>query len=140
MDSPIATQLFRQLFRHHPTCQSRRNLVTLATALRDVRRQRSFEQELQQQRQQRQQHQQRQRHQQRRSFVSRGGSGSGTGAPEVESNWQQRSDVFQQDMSEEFQRYPMVTAMDLRGRKERPRRVKMFMRDFIEGWRPLTRA
>jgi hypothetical protein len=37
-------------------------------------------------------------------------------------------------MSEEFQRYPMVTAMDLRGRKERPRRVKMFMRDFIEGW------
>jgi hypothetical protein len=27
----------------------------------------------------------------------------------------------------------MLTAMDLRGRKERPRRVKMLMRDFIEG-------
>ncbi|KAJ5037565.1 uncharacterized protein L3040_007737 [Drepanopeziza brunnea f. sp. 'multigermtubi'] len=44
----------------------------------------------------------------------------------------QRTDLFPLDMSGEYQKYPMVTADQLRGRKERPRRVKMLMRDFIE--------
>ena len=46
-----------------------------------------------------------------------------------------RTDVLPQDKSGEFAKYPMVTADQLRGRKERPRRVKMLMRDFIEGIR-----
>jgi hypothetical protein len=50
----------------------------------------------------------------------------------VESNWQQRTESFPQDKAEDFKRYPMVTADDLRARKERPKRVKMLMRDFIE--------
>jgi hypothetical protein len=50
-----------------------------------------------------------------------------------ESHWQQRTDLFPQDMSEEYNKYPMVTADQLRGRRERPRRVKMLTRDFIEG-------
>ena len=50
----------------------------------------------------------------------------------VESSWQQRTDSFPQDKAEEFKRYPSVTANTLRGRRERPRRVKMLMRDFIE--------
>ncbi|GAB1310996.1 Protein arginine methyltransferase NDUFAF7 [Madurella fahalii] len=119
MDSPIVTQFFRQLFRHHPTCQSRRNLATLATAIRDVRRQRLRQQQLR-------------LLPHPRSYVSRGRGGSGASIADNESNWQQRTDVFQQDMSEEFKKYPTVTAMDLRGRRERPRRVKMLMRDFIE--------
>jgi hypothetical protein len=53
--------------------------------------------------------------------------------PSNESNWQQRTDGFPPNMSEEYGKYPMVTAKDLRGRKERPRRVKMLTRDFIEG-------
>ncbi len=122
MDSPIVTQLFRQLFRRHPACQSRRNLATLATALRDVRQQHHHEQQLRFL----QQH-----HTQRRSYATRG-RGSARDA-QSESNWQQRTDVFQQDMSEEFKAYPLVNAMDLRMRKTRPRRVKMLMRDFIEG-------
>lgn len=51
--------------------------------------------------------------------------------PDVE--WQQRTDIWPADKSEEFQRYPIVTAQQLRGRRDRPRRVKMLMRDFIEG-------
>ncbi len=42
--------------------------------------------------------------------------------------------MFPEDMSEEYKKYPMVNCQDLRGRTERPRRVKMLMRDFIEGW------
>jgi hypothetical protein len=55
-----------------------------------------------------------------------------------ESNWQQRTDVFPLDKSEEFNKYPMVTADQLRSRRERPRRVKMLTRDFIEGLVPET--
>ncbi|CAK4031365.1 Hypothetical predicted protein [Lecanosticta acicola] len=48
------------------------------------------------------------------------------------SSWQQRTDHFPIDKAEEYKRYPNVTADQLRGRRERPRRVKMLMRDFIE--------
>nr|POF16785.1 protein arginine methyltransferase ndufaf7 like, mitochondrial [Quercus suber] len=50
----------------------------------------------------------------------------------AESNWQQRTDHFPLDKAEDFKKYPTVTADGLRGRRERPRRVKMLMRDFIE--------
>jgi hypothetical protein len=42
-------------------------------------------------------------------------------------------DLFPQDMAEEYSKFPMVTADQLRERRERPRRVKMLTRDFIEG-------
>ena len=51
----------------------------------------------------------------------------------LESRWQQRTSSFPQDRSEEFARYPMVDADMLRSRINRPKRVKMLMRDFIEG-------
>ncbi|MCJ1270717.1 hypothetical protein MMC22_010614 [Lobaria immixta] len=49
-----------------------------------------------------------------------------------QSHWQQRTDLFLEDKSRDFKRYPMVTADALRGRRERPKRVKMLIRDFIE--------
>ncbi|KAH8899232.1 DUF185-domain-containing protein [Thozetella sp. PMI_491] len=104
MDSPAVTQLFRQLFRH-PACPSRRNFVQLATTIRHVR-------QLQQ-----------------RSFATQRG---GKSQEKNESDWQQRTNVFPADKSEEYMKYPMVTAAELRGRRDRPRRVRMLMRDFVE--------
>ena len=68
------------------------------------------------------------------SRVQAGGERELGDASRNESHWQQRSDLFPLDMSEEYQKYPMVTADQLRGRRERPRRVKMLTRDFIEGF------
>ncbi|MCJ1451912.1 hypothetical protein MMC28_002252 [Mycoblastus sanguinarius] len=48
------------------------------------------------------------------------------------SDWQQRTDIFPPDKLKDYERYPMVTADMLRSRRERPRRVKMLARDFIE--------
>lgn len=52
---------------------------------------------------------------------------------EKESRWVQRSDLSPNDMMKEYKTYPTVTADHLRSRKERPRRVKMLTRDFIDG-------
>ncbi|KAI1638772.1 S-adenosyl-L-methionine-dependent methyltransferase [Biscogniauxia mediterranea] len=114
MDSPIVTQLFRQLFRH-PKCPSRRNLVALTTCLQHGRRMQLYH------------------HQQRRGMASRDVTrGAKSNSSVKGSEWQQRTELFSLDMTEEYKQYPMVTANDLRGRRERPRRVKMLMRDFIE--------
>ncbi|KAL9103217.1 MAG: hypothetical protein Q9163_001704, partial [Psora crenata] len=48
------------------------------------------------------------------------------------SNWQQRTEIFPPNKMEEYQKAPVVTADTLRSRRERPRRVKMLARDFIE--------
>ncbi|KAI1464269.1 DUF185-domain-containing protein [Daldinia caldariorum] len=114
MDSPIVAQLFRQLFRH-PACPSRRNLAALSSCLHHGRRIKRCE------------------HQQRRHMATRNITrGAKQGLPEKESHWQQRTELFPEDMSEEYKTYPTVTANDLRSRRERPQKVKMLMRDFIE--------
>ncbi|KAF2270630.1 DUF185-domain-containing protein [Lojkania enalia] len=103
MDSPLITQLFRQLFSHRaPQCLSRRAQPTFTTA----------------------------RHARihRRGMASRFGDGETT----RESSWTPRSMTFPHERVEEFDRYPMVTSDMLRNRRERPRRVKMLLRDFIE--------
>lgn len=125
MDSPIVTRLFRQLFRHgHPACNARRNLTNLATALHRGR------------------HQHQLRQVRALSFGNWGkgdgenGRGRRRGAltqSEKERAWQQRKNVPSKEKYEAALRYPTVTAMDLRSYKERPRRVRMLMRDFIEG-------
>ncbi|KAI1262833.1 S-adenosyl-L-methionine-dependent methyltransferase [Xylariaceae sp. FL1019] len=114
MDSPIVTQVFRQLFRH-PACQSRRNSTALTACLHHRRRP--------------QQH-----HQQRRGFATRRDATRGEKPIEKnnEANWQQRTELFSVDKTDEYKKYPTVSANDLRSRRDRPRRVKMLMRDFIE--------
>ncbi|KAI0473614.1 S-adenosyl-L-methionine-dependent methyltransferase [Xylariaceae sp. FL0804] len=117
MDSPVVAQLFRRLFRH-PACQSRRNLAVLAASLHSGRR-----------------HAHPHEQQQRRTMATRSTVVRGSKQSSVkkgESNWQQRTQLVQADMSAEYKKYPMVTAKELRSRRERPRQVKMLMRDFVE--------
>ncbi len=49
------------------------------------------------------------------------------------SDWQMRTEIFPPDKLRDYERYPMVTSDMLRSRRERPKRVKMLARDFIEG-------
>ncbi|KAI1358978.1 S-adenosyl-L-methionine-dependent methyltransferase [Xylaria arbuscula] len=131
MDSPIVTQLFRKLFRH-PACQSKRYLstatttstVTIGASLYHGRRAHHHRPQSQQDRHK----------QQRRTMASRDTVRGVKPPPSKnnESNWQQRTEMFSLDMSDEYRKYPTVTADDLRSRRERPRKVKMLMRDFIE--------
>lgn len=66
-----------------------------------------------------------------RRDVVRGAKGKNTATEDA--HWQQRTSLITPDMAKEYKSYPMVTAKELRDRRERPRQVKMFMRDFIEG-------
>lgn len=104
MDSPLVTQLFRQLFTHRaPQCLARGARPAVSTA----------------------------RHARihRRGMASRRDAGETT----RESRWTPRRNAFPHERTEEFDRYPMVTADMLKNRRERPKRVKMLLREFIEG-------
>ncbi|KAI1322399.1 S-adenosyl-L-methionine-dependent methyltransferase [Xylariaceae sp. FL0255] len=131
MDSPIVTQLFRQLFRH-PTCQSRRKIATASASLTasplpnhgrhtPTTTHRHLD---------RRQQQKRSMASNRGSFIR--GATKAANTKDNETNWQQRTELYSLDMSEEYKQYKTVTATDLRSYKERPRKVKMLMRDFIE--------
>jgi hypothetical protein len=50
-----------------------------------------------------------------------------------DARWEPRNDLSPVNRMEEYREYPMVTAYDLRSSTQRPKRVKMLMRDFIEG-------
>lgn len=50
-----------------------------------------------------------------------------------ESRWQQRTSILPQDRSAEFAEYPYISIDKLKQRTERPRKVKMLLRDFIDG-------
>jgi len=104
MDSPILTQLFRQLFSHRSSrCLARRPYGSLWTPDQISNS--------------------------RRHMATRRTEGE----TRNESKWVPRQHVYPSDRTEEFSRYPMVTANMLRSRRERPKRVKMLLRDFIEG-------
>lgn len=113
MDSPIVAQLFRQLFHHRPHgCQGR--LLRHGLSVHHER------------------HQDRRHHgRHQRAYATR--ASRDRGMQTNESRWQQRTHILPEDRRDEFAQYPYVSARDLKGRTERPRRVKMLLRDFIDG-------
>lgn len=115
MDSPIVAQLFRQLFRHRPRgCKG--NLPNLRNGLREplVSAPVSYSGT-----------------HQARAYVAR--PSRDRGMKKNESRWQQRTNILPQDRSSEFEEYPYISLDELKNRTERPRKVKMSMRDFIDG-------
>lgn len=114
MDSPVVSHLFRQLFRHQAT----RSL----SYSQPLRAQRSLQPCSC-------------GHQQSR-YASRKLGSRRKKEDEDDTIWRHRIDHFPKDMSQELRDYPLVTAVELRNRRERPRRVKMLTRDFIEGMDP----
>lgn len=44
-----------------------------------------------------------------------------------------RTNILPEDRSAEFEEYPYITLPELKQRAERPRKVKMLLRDFIDG-------
>ncbi|KAG6199078.1 hypothetical protein E4U10_005493 [Claviceps purpurea] len=114
MDSPIVAHLFRQLFRTRPAgCRSRlHEWRPASTASR---------------------HFQRQRPQQACSYATRAPRPSlDRGMKSNESRWQQRTNLMPEDRMDEFAQYPNISMAELQMRKERPRKVKMLLRDFID--------
>lgn len=105
MDSPIVAQLFRQLFRHRPRgCKG--NLPRLPNGISPGPGRRMY---------------------------AAGRPSSDRGMKKNESRWQQRTNILPQDRSAEFAEYPYISLAELKQRKERPRKVKMLLRDFIDG-------
>ncbi|KAL6793847.1 DUF185 domain-containing protein [Trichoderma camerunense] len=105
MDSPIVAHLFRQLFRHRPRgCQGLRNGLRSGLASRQRQPSRSIG---------------------TRPSIDRGMKTN-------ESRWQQRTHILPEDRREEFAQYPYISLQELKKRTERPRKVKMLLRDFID--------
>ncbi|EXJ66911.1 uncharacterized protein A1O5_10106 [Cladophialophora psammophila CBS 110553] len=106
MDSPAIARIFQQLFtRPSRNClrqQCARRQPSLQSSIGPV--------------------------QQRRTYALRRKRDDAGGG----STWQQRIDAFPKDMSRQLKEYPMVSAHDLRHRTQRPRRVKMLTREFID--------
>ncbi|OJJ46098.1 hypothetical protein ASPZODRAFT_67697 [Penicilliopsis zonata CBS 506.65] len=110
MDSPVVTQLFRQLFRH-PACQSLRQSSPALTRRADsVRVPGACRQQT--------------RPFFTRQLFRRKNAGNGM-------IWLNRWDL-EKNIEEEYRSYPLVTAKELRSRGERPRQVKMLTREFID--------
>jgi len=106
MDSPLATLFFRRLLAHAPSKAAGkipRSLRSLAPTSTSLRCAGSY------------------------SKQKKGAS------KEDELAWRPKTDILPEDKKEEYLRYPMVTADELRGKTRRPKRQKMLMRDFIEG-------
>lgn len=108
MDSPLASRIFRQLLSHD-TCSRLRT----RPPIRACQQQRALNNTARREERQRD----------KKYGVK----------PTDQNEWQQRRDIVFNDKLADYKRYPMVTADELRDRKERPKRVKMLMRDFIEG-------
>lgn len=113
MDSPQVTRLFRQLFSHRASqCLVRGARTALAPAARTLQAQHRGK---------------------ATKAAPRTTPRLGEGETKRESRWHPRRNAFPHERTEEFERYPLVTSDMLRSRRERPRRVKMLLRDFIEG-------
>ena len=105
MDSPLASKIFQRLLSHQ-TCSRTRFYPPTGRLLLNAPGQRYY----------------------RTSKEENGDDGN-----RQASDWQMRTDIFPPDKLRDYEKYPIVTSDMLKSRRERPKRVKMLARDFIEG-------
>ncbi|KAF4125166.1 Pfam:DUF185 [Geosmithia morbida] len=114
MDSRLASDFFRQLFRHRP-----RGCVRNSAAGRHHHHRHELCAAVS-------------RPPSRRTYSARPRASKDRGMKSNESRWQQRSTIMPEDRTAEFAQYPELSSWDLKARTERPRRCKMLLRDFID--------
>jgi hypothetical protein len=118
MDSGTLTRLLRQLF-HHPACKSVKSRPLSSSSSLSSPSRRGYSLQVPSR-------------QQRRSFLTRKASSKQKSPEENGMLWAKRGDNVR-DIEEELRAYPLVTANDLRNRRERPKELKMLTREFIDG-------
>lgn len=114
MDSPLLNQLFRQLFKHRACQCSRTSSIRRLGGTRHGPSPTTVQ------------------HQQYRSFLSRRDTASKKNPSNDGTMWTKRDD-YPRDLDQQLRTFPLVTAKELRSRRERPRQVKMLTREFIDG-------
>ena len=122
MNSPAITKLFRQLFTHQ-TCSRRVCTSSVPQSITVHRRKYHKKNSVKTYRDTRS----------TETYRDTRSTESYVDTRSTEDNWQQRTSVYPPNKMYDYERYPMINANALRKWKKRPRRVKMLMRDFIEG-------
>lgn len=129
MDSPVAGRFFKRLYSYctlpRKSLHTQRSQYPSQFHHAQLRRHRGTYSQLRKDAEERRKREAEQQAEQSKGYVTR---------KDIDrASWQTRKDVVPDNVAAELHDYEVVTAEQLRTKNKRPRRVKILMRDFIEG-------